>query len=260
MSSGCCCTRRLCTARGGGMVTFKNTTFKITFFLFPVQWVKSTPAGSPEMNWKTSDSYHALHFITESLFVTHTELSTHTYTHRHTYTHTFTFRKSRGGNSNAIWITLCLIACLFLFLFQTGRWRWRRKAWNFAPWGRGRCLGSWLFSTTAPGLPLSRVSLHRHTHTHFLSAEDYRFLTLQHIREREIEKERWILLLLYKWEHSGHDETLPITAQCFCNTPVKCFVRTPVSWMSGFNTSALVCVSIASAMKDAHWISRWQFR
>lgn len=55
---------------------------------------------------------------------------------------------------------------VFLCTLQTARWKWRRRAWSSAPWGQGRCLESWLFSTTAPGLPLSRVSLHRHLEKH----------------------------------------------------------------------------------------------
>lgn len=50
---------------------------------------------------------------------------------------------------------------VFLCMFQTGRWKWRRRVWSSARWGQERCLESWLFSTTAPGLPLSRVSVHR---------------------------------------------------------------------------------------------------
>lgn len=171
---------RLCTARGGQTVAFKNTTLKIIFFGF--QSSESPQQGPPKINWKPSDTYHALHFITESITVCFLHWTEHTH------------GKSRGGNSNAIWITLCLIACLCLCLFQTGRWRWQRRAWNFAPWGPGRCLGSWLFSTTAPGPPLSKVSSHRHTFTRSFSAEDYRFRTLQHIRGRESESERGILL------------------------------------------------------------------
>lgn len=143
--------RQPCIAPGRRPVAFRNTILKNNlFFSSPVSQEHSGWL-LPKMNWKPSDTYHPLHFITGTLFAVHIEWS-------RVDSCAWVIREE-----NKCAFTLCLKASLFfLCLFQMGRWRWQRRVWNFAPWGRGRCLESWLFSTTAPGRPLSRVSLHRH--------------------------------------------------------------------------------------------------
>lgn len=232
--------REPCIALGRRPVAFRNTILKNNlFFSSPVSqehsgWVL------PKMNWKPSDTYHPLHFISETLFAMHIEWSR---------------GDPRAWLIRGKQMRICIISKgipFFLCFFQMGRWRWRRRVWNFAPWGRGRCLESWLFSTTAPGRPLSRVSLHRHL-------ED------AHRDENTLKccQELWVFL-----PRAYHPciDTRREGSFCYCingNTvgmikhypsllPIFAILQSnvlreaPVSWMLRFTHSILSCVDSAS--------------
>lgn len=137
-----------CTCLGRRLLAHGNFTLENIFiFSSLVSW-EHYGWLPPKMKQKPSDTYHPLHFTTQTLFAAHFEFST--------------------GLPLATIKQMCSFNCsvsnvVFLCMFQMERWRWRRRAWSSAPWGQGRCLESWLFSTTAPGPPLSRVSLRRHS-------------------------------------------------------------------------------------------------
>lgn len=172
-------------------------------------------------------------------------------------------------------------------MFQMGRWRWRRRAWSSAPWGQERCLESWLFCTTAPGLLLSRVSLHRHS-VHLLPRWQIisRVLTQIHASTHihwnlfACSRGLGVFLLpavipLLKYRQVSHCHDMN---ECLehSNSIVPClqwnissgFFFTILQWsflwsrwseMSGFTEPALSCVK-APAMKDAQGVSRWSIR
>lgn len=139
------------------------------------------------------------------------------------------------------------------------RWRWQRKAWSSAPWGQERCLGSWLFSTTAPGQPLSRVSLHRHLKTfphksvlkcpHVAKVTQVDALNTQlqwnmqsHCRRLQVCCSRNVCLVLFL-----SYQKLPISSVSFRNTSAKCAARPGVRRMSRFTAScSFTCQSPSS--------------